>query len=88
MSFDGVTERSRPSPLLDLGCCLKDGWKVNPPPGFFPHPRDGRIPDYFWKTWLSTLPRKASKVKGIKTVPQTNTGGLVQKYQGQRVNPG
>jgi len=38
--------------------------------------------------WLSTLPRKASKVKDMEPVPQTNTGGLVPVYQGQWVIPG
>ena len=27
----------------------------------------------------STLPRKLSKLKNMKSVPQTNTGGLVEK---------
>jgi len=87
---DGVTERSRPGPLLDLGCHLEDGWEANPPPGrFLPTSKrwqDSRL--LALRIWLSTLPRKASRDKGIETVPQTDTGGLVSEYQGQRVSPG
>ena len=40
------------------------------------------------KIQVSTLPRKALlELNTAGTVPQTDTGGLVLEYQGERVSP-